>query len=361
MPKLLFSKEYEDYLITGSEDSINSLPSGSLEKEYFLIIRQLLKEDLTPELETKIDDFTEKLTLEQSYRLKALHIFKKLKTNPEKKEEIIEEIKDLFNISKVTNYSKPVKYNKSPDEDNMENEAQKLPHELNLEKYIVIDKFIEDVYKGTIIPNDNEYEKAVNRYSRVDLNLDFNKIPVNTLVKIFTTEREFSEIKSSIQSSFKTAKFSNFKNAINLTIKEISKDKQRNEYFQDFFESNEKNLLTEQIEYLLTFNSEINFENLIPELISRKFPQQSEDKKERIKVLKEIKTLLNNYKYKYNKIARNVLLSILELNYELNIYELDIFIEYIELPIYDEDSMYNITPKIKEQIKLNDKQKELNV
>ena len=98
MSKQIFAKEYEDYLITGSEESINSLPSGSLEKEYFKLIRQLLKEDLTPELEKKIESFTDKISEDQTYRLKALHIFKKLKKNPEKKEEIIKEIKDLFHI-----------------------------------------------------------------------------------------------------------------------------------------------------------------------------------------------------------------------------------------------------------------------
>ena len=104
MSKQLFTKEYEDYLITGSEDSINSLPSGSIEKEYFQIIRQLLKDDLNPELEKKIDSFIDKIQETQSYRLKALYIFKKMKKNPEKKEEIIKEIKDLFRIEKVKNY-----------------------------------------------------------------------------------------------------------------------------------------------------------------------------------------------------------------------------------------------------------------
>ena len=98
MPKQLFAKEYEDYLITGSEESINSLPSGSLEKEYFTIVRQLLKEDLTPELEKKIEAFTDKISEDQTYRLKALHIFKKLKKTPEKKDEIIQEIKDYFTL-----------------------------------------------------------------------------------------------------------------------------------------------------------------------------------------------------------------------------------------------------------------------
>ena len=41
MPKQIFAKEYEEYLITGKEESLNSLASGSIEKEYFIIIRKL--------------------------------------------------------------------------------------------------------------------------------------------------------------------------------------------------------------------------------------------------------------------------------------------------------------------------------
>ena len=51
--KMVFAKEYEEFLITGNEDVCNSLPNGSLEKEYFLIMRQFLKEEYSPELEKK--------------------------------------------------------------------------------------------------------------------------------------------------------------------------------------------------------------------------------------------------------------------------------------------------------------------
>jgi hypothetical protein len=120
-------------------------------------------------------------------------------------------------------------------------------------------------------------------------------------------------------------------------------------------------LLTEQIEHLLTLNASFDFEQLIPEIIARKYPKPIQDKKERVKILKEIKTLLNNYKYKYSKIARNVLLSILELNSDLNIYEFDTFLEYVELPMWDVSYMYNISKKNKEQIRLNSRQRDLYV
>ena len=85
MPKQIYAKEYEEYLITGKEDSLNSLPSGSIEKEYFTLIRKLLNEELTPELQNQIDHFLRRIPENQSYRLKALNIFKKLQKNPEKK------------------------------------------------------------------------------------------------------------------------------------------------------------------------------------------------------------------------------------------------------------------------------------
>ena len=360
MSKQLFTKEYEDYLITGSEESINSLPSGSLEKEYFQIIRQLLKEDLTPELEVKIDNFTDKISEEQTYRLKALQIFKKMKKNSKKKEEIIEEIKDLFHIEKVQNYSKPVKYNKTADMEKEENESQKLPHELKLEKYIYTDKFIEDIYKGGLVPNNNEYKKIFGN-STIYLNLDFNKVPKDTLVKILTIEKDFDKIISSITPSFKTAKFPFFQEVIKSAAEESLKDQKKKEYFQKYFNSNEHNLLTEQLEYLITFKPKFDFDRLVPELIARKYPNPTEDKKERVKVLKEMKTLLNDYKLKYDKMTRNVLLSILELNSEMNIYEFETFIEYIEVPMWDLGHIYNITPKLREQIKNNNKQRDLYV
>ena len=97
MSSQIYAKEYEDYLISGNEDSINTLPNGSIEKDYFLIIKKHLNEDLTPELDKKIFSFLERIPKEKSYRLKALCIFKKIKQNPEKKDEIIQEIKSLFN------------------------------------------------------------------------------------------------------------------------------------------------------------------------------------------------------------------------------------------------------------------------
>ena len=61
----IFAKEYEDFLIKGSEDVCNSLQNGSLEKEYFIIIRQLVKEEYSQELEKKINSFIHNFNLNE--------------------------------------------------------------------------------------------------------------------------------------------------------------------------------------------------------------------------------------------------------------------------------------------------------
>jgi len=73
----IFAKEYEDFLIKGTEDAWNSLPNGSLEKEYFIIIRKLVKEEYSQELDKKIKAFMHNFNLneDQLTRLKTLLIY----------------------------------------------------------------------------------------------------------------------------------------------------------------------------------------------------------------------------------------------------------------------------------------------
>ena len=69
----IFAKEYEDFLIKGSEDVCNSLPNGSLEKEYFIILRKLLKEELDKKIKAFMHNFN--LNEDQLTRLKTLLIY----------------------------------------------------------------------------------------------------------------------------------------------------------------------------------------------------------------------------------------------------------------------------------------------
>jgi len=54
--------------------------------------------------------------------------------------------------------------------------------------------------------------------------------------------------------------------------------------------------------------------------------------------------------------TRNVLFSILDLNSKMNIFELDTFIEYIQCPLFDNSSIYNIDKKLRDKIMSNQRQ-----
>ena len=126
--------------------------------------------------------------------------------------------------------------------------------------------------------------------------------------------------------------------------------------FRDCLYSHSYFLLNEQINALLEYKDEFNFDKLISELINRKYFEISEDKNERVKVLKEIKGLLNKFNYIDDKMTRNVLFTILDLNSQMNIFELDTFIEYIQVPLYDNSSLYNINKDLRQKIMNNNKQ-----
>ena len=246
MPKQIFAKEYEEYLITGKEEVLNSLPSGSIEKEYFILIRKLLNEELTADLQKQIDSFLERIPESQSYRLKALNIFKKLKKNPKEKNEIIQDIKSLFNLGNVKSHSKPVKYNKTSNDVNQKDDSQRLPNSLNINNYIKINKFIEDIYSNNIIPSDENYKKIFgNEY--VNLKFDFNKIPEKILVKMFTNNKEYRRTFNYAAQSITYAKLDYFKKVIKLIVEECSKNEEIKTTFRNFICDKIYFLLDEQI------------------------------------------------------------------------------------------------------------------
>ena len=342
MPKQnLFTKEYEEFLITGDESVCNSLPNGSVEKEYFLIIRNLLKEEYSQDLNKKIKTFLNKyeneIPNEQLSRLKALLIYKKIKKNPNKKEEIIKDIKDLFNLGNVSKYSKPVKYNKMmKDED--EKEEKKIPNKLNLEEYVNVYQLIDDVYKGKIIPSNDDF-----RY--LNYQFDINKIPIDTLVKIILNIERYLIIKFNDKIPLSTEHFKKLLKSLN---DKCSKDDKNTNKVERFIKDICNNISNEQIEEILKYDN-FNFIFLYVKLYQRMFSKVSKTKNEEaVKELKEIKKVLSKYK-NADGFIKYIILNILDLNMKSNIFDLDLFIEYIKFPFHDQ-SFYNIAQEIREEI-----------
>ena len=357
MTKQIYAKEYQDYLITGKEESLNSLVSSSIEKDYFLLIRRLLKEDLTKELQKDINDFLQRIDNSQSYRLKALNIFKKLEKSFEKNEIIIEDIKELFSLGNAKTYNKPYKYTLKSEEKKIDDveESEKYPSSLNLSDYIKTNKFIEDIYTDKIDPNDNEY-KNIFKKNKCDLFFDFNKIPIKTLVKILVYNKDYENIAVSVIKSISYSKIDHFKNVFKQVVNEVSKYEKLKQDLTDFIYPYLNIFLNEQIKILLEYKDVFNFDKLILELISREISFDNyEDKKENIQKLKSIQQMLKDYYY--DKITNSVLLSLFELNSDLNIYDKDLFIEYIKYPLASR-SIYNLSDDIKEKINKNEKEAE---
>ena len=342
----IFAKEYEDFLIKGTEDACNSLPNGSLEKEYFLTIRQLVKEEYSQELDKKIKLFIHNFGLneEQLTRLKALLIYKKIQKNPDKKEEIIRDIKDLFNLGNVMTYSKPVKYNKITKDEN-EIEEKKILNKLNLEEYVKVYQIVDDIYNGKIIPNDESLKKILGN-NDLKYKLDFNKIPLDTLVKICLDTENFTKI--DIDEKIPINK-ELIEKLITLLDEECKKNNKNEKRVKECIKAFCENGLIENIESILkyeTFNCEEFFEILINRMYSK---IDMTNKEEAVQELKKIKNILNKYK-KTEVFIKTILLNILQLNAQLNIFELDIFMEYIKLPLNKNINMYNLNSESKKKI-----------
>ena len=358
MPKHIFAKEYEKYLISGKEEALNSLASGSIEKEYFVLIRKLLNEELSPRLQREIDYFVRRVPESQCYRLKALNIFKKLQNNPDKKDEIIKDIKKLFNLGSVKSYSKPVKYNKVSNDQNQKEDEKKLPNSLDINKYIKTKQFIEDIYSNEVDPEDMNIEDYFD-YKSVKLNIDCNKLTEDLLVKAFTNKNNYSVFSDFVVKNITYLKLDKFKKVIKLIVEKCSKNEQSKKRFRELVLKEIDHFLNEQINVLLEYRNEFDFDELVSELISRKYYEETKDNLERVKKLKEIKKLLNENKFEEDKMTRNVLYSILYLNSKMNIFELDTFIEYLKCPIFENSSIYHIEKELKEKIKKNKNQKDI--
>ena len=345
----IFAKEYEDFLIKGSEDVCNSLPNGSLEKEYFIIIRQLVKEEYSQDLDKKIKAFIHNFNLneDQLTRLKALLIYKKMQKNSDKKEEIIKDIKDLFNLGNVKNYSNPVKYNKITKDEN-EIEEKKIPNKLNLEEYVKVYQFVDDIYNGKIIPNDENINKILGN-NDLKYKLNINKIPLDTLVKMILDAKNFDKI--IIDENIPINK-DILEKLIKVLDEECRKDNKNEENVGECIGVLCEKGLIENIETVLkyeTFNIENIYEILINRMYSKIDMDNMNNKEEAVQELKKMKNILSKYK-KAEPYIKSILLNILQLNAQSNTFELDIFIEYIKLPLANNKDIYNLSDESKEKI-----------
>ena len=284
------------------------------------------------------------LSKNQTQRLAALYLYKKLQKNPDSKKDIISNIKELFQLGNVKNYSKPVKYNKMTKEEGDEGE-KKIPYKLDEEKYIKVYKLIEDIYGGKILSNKEDLNKIL-RSQYLKYELDFNKIPIEILVKIVLNEDNFEEIKLDNKIPFSKK---HLEDLIKSLYDECKNDEKNISKVESFVDKYCNYFTNEQIEVILKFDK-FDFDSLKSELFERMFSNASEiNKEEAVKKLKEIIKIMDKFK-NTDVYKRYLLLSILDLNIKLKNYEFDIFIDYITLPLSYDELFYNISKDIRAKV-----------
>ena len=356
----IYAKEYEDYLITGDESSVNSLIDGSIEKDYFFLIKRILNEKYTPELEEEIGKFIKKIPREKSIRLRALDLFKQINEFPEKNYEIIDKIKKVFDIKNLMFNSKIINEENTSnsniiksDEDENNLEYKNIDTHLNLSNYNISSKFnqfLNDVYSNKIDPNNKECKKIFGEISK-DIILDFNKIPENIIVKILTTKDDYSNI---LLDYITIMNINYFNKILKKIVDEYSKNEEIMSIFKEKIIDICEGFTYEQLEALYEFKNYFNCDKIFKEMIKRKFYNyKKDDKKEEIKALTEIKLLLFKNNYQNNSSTKELLLILLKLNSDLKFYNWDLFIEYISCPLNENNEIYLLNEKTKSLINEN--------
>ena len=184
-----------------------------------------------------------------------------------------------------------------------------------------INKVINNIYLDKI--NEKEIEELDNYAEDEDhddnfiIQLDFNKIPENILVKILTKQYKYDLLCLGVIYSIPYAEINYFKKIIKLIIGECNKEEKKKK-FEKLIEEYKSLFLIEQIEELMVYKYKYIFDILFPEYIEKKYfdiliSKNNYDKKEIIKVLTKIKLLLYQNKYKHSISTKKILLIIIKI------------------------------------------------
>ena len=349
----IYAKEYEDFLITGNEDTLKTLIPGSIEQRYAQLCRKIIKEDYSKKLQEELDKFLEDYGTSNSMRLESLVLIKKFKKNPKDKEQIVDALKKMFDISQVVPYQKPVKYNT----DKVSNDEMHYPSKLEEGKYSTLEEILDLIYKGKISP-DNKYCNET--FQNIDkIILDIAKLP-HALIRNCFFDKEYKNFFDIVKRNFILMPIDAFKKTMHSLITEVLKqDVKIIKQFQSVVQSILNLFSNEQIEHILTYRKDdvFNMDFLLYELIRRKFASAAKTTEEKKNKLVEINKLLDNMKLQSNFLKREVLISILDYEAQLNHYDLKLFMEYIECPIYYNINRYKLSNEVQEQVKKNRQQR----
>ena len=344
----IYAKEFEDYIITGNEDCLKTLIPGSVEHRYAMLCRKIIKEEYNESLLEELKKFDEDFCLQgKNYRLQCLALQKMYEKNPNDKEKIVKIIMEIFGISNVTPYTKPIKYNT----ENLNNDEIHYPSKLDESKIVKFDNILNDIYAGKIDPT-NTYIRGT--FSDIFFDIDFIKIPLPLMLKAFLDDN-YSIFYDIMKRNFLFTPIDPFKKGFANILPQIFKNQKDTDKALSKLRSSVNCLTNDQMEFILTFRNDknINLDFFLYELIKRKYVERPEKTEEQKKILVEINGLLDKMKFKFQFFKRELLLSLLNVDATLNHYDLKLFLEYLECPVSNSTDMYKITDDMKKQIQAN--------
>ena len=193
----IYAKEYEDFLISGKEESLKTLIPDSIEYRYIKLIQKILKFEFTNELKSEIDKFVNDFPNFPCDKLKALYILKYSEKFPEKKEEICNELKEMFNLPKIRDYNKPTEFQKNEDNSSSKEDFDKFPSNIKDVKEVQskVNEILNSIYSGKLLPKNNNLKdlKDHKEFEKGKLNLDITKIPDNIIEECFINSSEYEK------------------------------------------------------------------------------------------------------------------------------------------------------------------------
>ena len=234
----IYAKEYEDFLISGKEESLKTLIPDSIEYRYIKLIQKILKYEFSKELKAEIDKFINDFKNFPCDKLKALYIQKYSEKFPEKKKEICNELKEMFNLPKIKDYVKPTEFQKNEENLSNKEDFDKLPSNIKDVKEVQskVNEILNKIYSGKLLPNNNNL-KDLERIEQVEkgkLNLDITKIPDEIFEKCFTNPSDYEKFNEFLIGEMHTISIEIIEKKIKNIILNFLSNKEKKTKFEKF-------------------------------------------------------------------------------------------------------------------------------
>ena len=318
----IYAKEYDDYLIKGDPSILQSLPLGSIERQYAALTTTLKEmEGYDEEFDKKLQKFLKEApSNNQGLSLQLISLSKEyesIKDDENKKQKLLDKLKDIMDLQNPNPHSLA-----RPTPNQMQSQSrniQTIKYEsvLNNEKEIeTIDSICNKIYNNKEIPNDTYITKTFKQYR--DVILDLTKIS-NSLIQKAILENSYHKFLEIIGKNLLYMPIESFKSLFEFLFSQLTQNQPKTK-LKEQINNWRKQMSNEQIEFVvdLFMKNNLGCDYLISELIKRKYNLTSLTKQEKKKTLLEINVLLNKMNFTIQPIKRDCLLSILEVNTELN-------------------------------------------